>query len=69
MPERLTKYIGVSDLKVVEMSPFHNYENNDILIVSEDGDDTHFSEAYLKIRTKAKSNEFIQIPVVTLAMK
>ena len=56
VPERLKKYIGVSDLKVVEMNPFHNYENNDILIVSEDGDDTHFSEAYLKIRTKINSN-------------
>lgn len=56
VPERLKKYIGVSDLKVIDMSPFHNYDNNDILIVSEDGDDTHFSEAYLKIRTKINSN-------------
>ena len=69
MPERLKKYIGVSDLKVVDVNPFHNYENNDILIVSEEGDDTHFSEAYLKIRTQHNSNKFIQIPVVTLAMK
>ena len=59
MPERLKKYIGVSDLKVVDVNPFHNYENNDILIVSEEGDDTHFSEAYLKIRTQNNSNKFI----------
>jgi len=59
VPERLKKYIGISDLKVVEINPFKNYENNDILIVSEDGDDTHFSEGYLKIRTKMNSNQFI----------
>ena len=69
IPDRLKKYIGVSDLKVVEMNPFHNYENNDILIVSEDGGDTKFSEAFLKIRTERNSSKFIQIPVVTLAMK
>ena len=43
VPERLKKYIGISDLTVVDMNPFHNYDNNDILIVSEAGDDTHFS--------------------------
>ena len=59
VPERLKKYIGISDLKVVDVNPFHNYENNDILIVSEEGDDTHFSEAYLKIRTQNNSNKFI----------
>ena len=59
VPERLKKYIGVSDLKVVDMNPFKNYDENDILIVSEDGDETRFSEAYLKIRTKMNSNQFI----------
>jgi hypothetical protein len=43
VPERLKKYIGISDLTVIDMNPFVNYENNDILIVSEEGDDTHFS--------------------------
>jgi hypothetical protein len=51
VPERLRKYIGISDLKIVKVNPFQNMDNNDILIISEEGDDTHFSEAYLMIRT------------------
>lgn len=51
VPERLRKYIGISDLKIVKVNPYHNIDSNDILIISEEGDDTHFSEAYLRIRT------------------
>ena len=51
VPERLRKYIGISDLKIVNVNPYHNIDSNDILIISEEGDETHFSEAYLRIRT------------------
>ena len=69
IPESLKKYIGISNLKIVKVNPRDNRDNNDIMIVSEDGDVTHFSEAYLRIRTKSHSNDFIQLPVVTLALK
>jgi hypothetical protein len=63
--ERLKEYVGEKDLEIVEIET----KLYDIRIFTKPEDDSQFTEAVISMRTENGSNQFVQIPVVSIIQK